>query len=174
MVGNGNSAVQIALELKNIRTVSLAMKEIPHTIPRKILGKSFYWWRDILGLNHIPTHTLFGKLFALKKDFVVGREILRALKDKEITLVPEVQSIENSTVTFSDGSIRIYDHIVCATGFTQEYSWIDIPNALKETQGVSEVHGLFFAGIRNQLTAVSSNIYGVTQVSDFLMKKLTL
>lgn len=172
VVGNGNSASQIALELSGTHDVHIAMREMPRTIPRKLLGKSFYWWGEKLGVQRIASDSFVGKLLARDKDYVVGQDLKRALGRGVLTRRPGVESADGKEVVFEDGMRESYDTIVFATGFVPDRSWIDIPEAGDERRGVSAVPNLYFAGLRNQVTNISSNIYGAKGVSEHLVRHL--
>jgi len=172
VVGNGNSASQIAIELSASREVHIAMREIPRMIPRKILGKSFYWWGERLGTQRLASNSFIGKLIARDKDFVVGHDLKHALKSGIVIRRPGVSGGEGKEVYFDDGSYESYDTVIFATGFVPDYSWIEIPEAGNENQGISAVPGLYFAGLRNQVTSISSNIYGAKGVAEHLARHM--
>lgn len=162
VVGNGNSASQIALELSKTRETHIAMREMPRMIPVRVLGKSFVWWSELLGLSRLPR----------EKDYVVGDALSRALKARSLVRKPGLSSAERNRVTFDDGSSEEYDAVIFATGFRQDRSFITIPGAEREKNGISAVPGLFFAGLRNQLAGDSSNIHGARRVARFLADRI--
>ncbi len=178
VVGNGNSAAQIAVELSSSHDVEIAMHHVPFAIPRRILGKSFYWWGEHLGFHYIPSDSWFRKLVRRGPDPVVGRDLHRALAVGTIARRPGVAAVEGSAIVFDDGSKAEYESVIWATGFKNNLSWIHIPGAVDENgapvhrRGISPVQGLFFAGLQDQITSVSSNIYGAAHISKYLAKHL--
>lgn len=172
VVGAGNSGAQIALELSATHDVDLAMAEMPRAISPAFLGKSFYWWNALLGLDRIPTDSFIGKLLRRDKDYVVGKELPLALAKGSVTARKAVQAVSGREVIFTDGTHGAYDTVIWATGFVPDYSWIDIPGALTEERGVSMVPGLFYVGLRNQLSIFSGNIWGTRINTPFIMGRL--
>ena len=51
MVGAGNSAVQIAVELAGHADVTLAVRDKLRFLPQRVLGHDIHWWFDKLRLN---------------------------------------------------------------------------------------------------------------------------
>ncbi len=178
VVGNGNSAVQIALELAQTHHVDIAMHEMPRMIAPKTLGKSFYWWSDVFGIGKIPTDSLLGRFFARSKDFVVGHGLKHALSEGKLERKPGFASLQGKEVVFDDRTRKEYGTIIFATGFKADYSWLQVEGALTaegtpiHKRGVSPVPGLYFSGLRNQITNVSSNIVGAIINAKHLVRKL--
>lgn len=54
VVGAGNSAVQIAVELATIANVTLATREPVKFVPQVILGKDLHFWLQVTGLDTLP------------------------------------------------------------------------------------------------------------------------
>ena len=50
VVGAGNSGLQIAAELTQIRSVSVAVGSKPPTLPQRLLGRDLFWWLTRLGV----------------------------------------------------------------------------------------------------------------------------
>lgn len=174
VVGNGNSAAQIAVELAKTRTTHIAMREMPRMIPEKVLGKSFAFWSRVLGITKLSSDSPLGRLFATDKDYVVGYDLRDALRAGTLQEKAGLSNASGKSVEFEDGTSESYDAIVFATGFHQDLSYIDIDGALNadgkpfHARGVSPVAGLYFAGLRNQLTNISSNIAGALRVARHL------
>jgi len=173
VVGGGNSGAQIAVELSTTHEVDIALSELPKTIPPSIFGKSFYWWNTVFGLDLIPTDSFLGRMLKRDMDFVVGTDLLQSLKGGSIRRQAAVTDAKGKEVTFANGEVYEYDAVIWATGFRPDYAWIDIPGALKHTRGVSEVPGLYFVGLRNQISIFSGNIYGTKINTPHIMKHLT-
>lgn len=178
VVGTGNSAAQIAVELAPSHDVEIAMRRMPAFIPRRILGKSYYWWGETLGLHRVASDSWIRKVFPRGPDPIVGRELITMLREGRVTRRPQVVGTEGDTVVFEDGTKDRYGSVIWATGFKSDLSWIGIPGTLSpegkplHRRGVSPVDGLFYAGLENQLTSISSNIYGVRHVSEHLVRHL--
>lgn len=177
VVGGGNSGAQIAVELSASHTIDIALTHMPETIPSMILGKSFYWWNTLFGLDRIPTDSFLGRILKRDKDYVVGTGLLECLRKGAITARPAVHAVHDRDVVFSDASSGTYDAVIWATGFLPDYHWIDISDALKDgkpihMRGVSPVPGLFYAGLRNQISIFSGNIYGTHINTSYIVREV--
>ncbi|MGB4076153.1 MAG: NAD(P)-binding domain-containing protein [Minisyncoccia bacterium] len=167
VVGNGNSASQIAVELARSRNVDIALLETPKVIAPTYLGISFYFWMNLFGFSRVSSQSFLGRLLAREKDYVVGDALLKALRSGHIHAQPGVAGTRDARILFADGSEKEYGGVIWATGFSQNLGWIHIPGALDERGaphehcGMSPIPGLAYLGLRNQFTPQSSNIVGV-------------
>lgn len=172
IVGGGNSGAQIAVELARTHQVSVALKHRVRAISPTYFGRTYSWWQERLRIDRIPTDSLLGPLVARAKDFVVGKELPQALKAGRIIARSAVVRTEGKKVWFADGSTDTFDTIIWATGFRPDHSFLLIPGAREHRRGVSAVPGLYFAGLRNQITNVSGNIYGTHVNTPYLLKHI--
>jgi putative flavoprotein involved in K+ transport len=175
IVGGGNSGAQIAVELSKSHEVSVSLKDKLRTIERTYLGKSFYYWGELLRAHKIPSDSFIGRVIKSDKDFVVGSEFAKLLKKGAIRKKPALLRIRHGRAVFSNGASDLYDMVIFATGFSGDYSFVAIDGALgKEgeilhTKGVSPVEGLYVTGLRNMLTYVSHNIAGTHINTPYLL-----
>jgi putative flavoprotein involved in K+ transport len=166
VVGAGNSGAQIALELARFRKVWLAGRETGR-IPRRALGRDVYDW-------------LWPAFSALTLDTPMGRRLReRARRGDPLVGIPERTIREGGVqrvgrVTDARGGMPVCEEavlqprvVVWCTGFTPDYSWIDLP-ALdaggwpRHVRGVSpDVPGLHFVGLRFQHRMTSALLGGV-------------
>jgi putative flavoprotein involved in K+ transport len=71
-------------------------------------------------------------------------------------------------------------NVIWATGFIEDYSWIDIPNLLdqngkvKHKRGVTAIRGLYFLGLPWQHRRGSALLLGVGQDAEFLYRQIML
>lgn len=54
VVGSGNSAVQIAIELSKVSKTTLAVRNKVQLIKPKVLGQDLHFWLKITGFDHFP------------------------------------------------------------------------------------------------------------------------
>lgn len=54
VVGAGNSAAQVAVELTHHARVTLASRARVKYAPQTILGRDMHWWATTLGFDHLP------------------------------------------------------------------------------------------------------------------------
>lgn len=179
VVGAGNSGAQIAVELSKTHEVSLSYEKKPRFISTSYFGRSFYFWSELFKTNRIPVDTWFGKLFAKDKDYIVGYDLLHALYAGRVKRKAPVLRIRGGKVHFANGVAEPFDAVICATGFKNLYPFLSsLPGALGDdgtplhTRGVSSVPGLFFSGMRNQISNVSGNIHGTHINTPYILKHL--
>lgn len=180
VVGGGNTGVQLAIELAQDRDVYLALGENRKYWPLHVFNKSIFWWFDKLGILHAPITTKAGRWLSKQKDpvFGLGPQLQQYVRQGKIRLVPKVEAFAGREVRLQDNSSVTPDNILWCTGFVNDYTWIDIPDALDEQgnvihqRGVSPILGLYFLGLPWQHCRNSALIGGVGQDAEFLAKEI--
>lgn len=178
VVGCGNSGAQIAVELAQSRRVVLSAGHRITFMPLTLVGKSIFWWLDKLGILNAPTDSRVGKMVRKRPDPVFGFELKHMLKRNMIERKPKTVRAENRTIEFSDGSSITVDHVIWATGFRFDYSWLRIPDALDgqgrplHDQGVSPVPGLYYVGLPWQTSRNSALIGGVGRDAEAIVHRI--
>lgn len=143
VVGAGNSGAQIASELAKTHDVVLSSR-------RRIVFGSRYDMFYIIAASLLPMKQIqkIIDFFSVRKVFVPELESL--LKNKKVILKPEVKTIKDNRVYFTDGTSDSFANIIFATGFTFDFDWIFIKEAFNSNhkpiapKGVSVVKGLYF------------------------------
>lgn len=167
IVGCGNSGAQIAVELARSHRVFVATGHRLTHLPLSVVGKSIFWWFDKLGLLNAPSESRLSQRIRRRPDPIFGLDFKRLVKSGDITLKNKAQHTSNRTVYFADGTSLDVDHIVWATGFRSDYSWLGIPEALDDDgnpvhhRGVSPVEGLYYVGLPWQSSRNSALLGGV-------------
>ena len=168
VVGVGNSGGEIAMELAQTRQVRLSGKptgQLPK--PKKFMFNLLWWFLH----NATRVDTRFGQFFKSK----MGHKgvPLEGLSEKDfaaagIERLPKTVGARDGKPTFEDGSSVDVSSIVWATGFRNDFSWINLPvfNAegepLHERGVVASEPGLYFTGLY-YLYSVSSGLIGGTK-----------
>ncbi|WP_195575223.1 hypothetical protein [Paenibacillus sp. 1001270B_150601_E10] len=73
--------------------------------------------------------------------------------NQQIQLMPKLIEIQNEACTFQNGSKRVCDSIIWATGFMPDYDWVAIKGVISEggfpihKKGVSPIQGLYNIGL---------------------------
>ncbi|TNC35433.1 NAD(P)/FAD-dependent oxidoreductase [Mumia zhuanghuii] len=144
VIGAGNSGCDIAVDaVHHAESVDMSVRRGYYFVPKYLFGKP----ADTLNQGKplpprikqaIDTRVL--KLFtgdpvALgfpKPDYkiyeshpIVNSLILHHLGHGDLTIKPDVDHVDGSTVHFRDGTTRDYDTIVLATGYTLHYPFVD-------------------------------------------------
>jgi putative flavoprotein involved in K+ transport len=175
VVGAANSGAQIASDLAASRAVTLAQgTRLPH-LPRRILGRSLHWWGDHLGLFDAPLDSLRGR--TQRGDVLVGPSVRSLARRHGIRLVGRAIDAAGRRLTFEPGESLETDAVVWATGFTSDYSWIDVPvfderGLPDHRRGVTAAPGLYFLGMHRQYSRGSSLIAWVKHDAEFIVERI--
>ncbi len=152
VVGAGDSGAHIAAELAHSHPVSLAASHPLYFVPLTLFGKSLFWYLDHLHLLEVDNCTRLGRWLKAQPEPVLGLELKRALRERQVQIRLRATSAQGNVVQFADGSQAQVRTVIWATGYRQDFSWIRIPGVLderghaREHQGVSSTPGLFFLG----------------------------
>jgi putative flavoprotein involved in K+ transport len=161
VVGAANSGCQVALELSATRTVELSVGQRIPTIPQRPLGRDVWAWATGLRLDRITADSPLGRRLS-RRDQIIGAGPRQLARRHGIRLRPRVTGASGRVVTFADGDTSEYDTVVWATGFTQDSTWIDIPDVtdeqgqLRQSRGHTLSPGLYTLGISWQRTRGSA------------------
>jgi putative flavoprotein involved in K+ transport len=162
VVGAANSGAQIAEDLAPSRRVYLAQgRRIPR-MPRRLLGRSLYWWADHLRLLTAPLEgSLRGR--TQRGDLLIGTSLRQRERRHGVTLLERAVDADGHTVTFDDGRTVEVESVVWATGYRPDYPWLKMPvldasGAPIQRRGVTESEGLYFLGMRDLYSRGSSLI----------------
>ncbi len=175
IVGCGNSGAQIAIELAEHREVHVSTGQAITFVPQEILGKSIFWWFKKLGLYRAHVNTRIGKRISRRPDPVIGTGLKTLIKNHKIMVRPRTIKADHDKVIFIDGTELQVSNIIWATGYTSDYSWLDIHGAINEyekpvhNRGVSKEKGLFFLGLPWQYSRGSALIGGVAADAEYII-----
>jgi len=175
VVGGGNSGAQIAVELAHERNVSLAVSRPIKYLPQRFLGKSIFYWLDLIGLLHTGIDTKRGKWFMKQSDPIFGSELKALITKGRIQVKPRVLRIDGNEVLFEDNSVQAFENVVWSTGFVPSYDWIQINGVISSNgkpvheRGISPIRGLYFIGLPWQYQRGSALICGVGHDASYLV-----
>lgn len=168
VVGGGNSAAQLALELAATHRVSIASPGPLWFLPEDIAGASMYWWALLTGVLNAKADAWISRYVRRRGDAIVGRQLRGLLARGEVRLLPHrVVAGHGRSVELADGSRVPVDAVLWCTGFRPDTDWIDVPGALDRSgaplhdKGASPVPGLHWMGLPWQTRLNSSIIDGV-------------
>jgi putative flavoprotein involved in K+ transport len=133
VVGDGASGRQIARELAQTTSVSLATGKPRRVMPDRILGKSVFWWLEKLRLNRLPDNTWIGKRFKALDAFPGKHLELAALRRQGVAVVGRLGSLAGNQACFAGGTAARVDAVIWAVGYRDNYDWMDIPEAQRAT-----------------------------------------
>ncbi len=168
VVGGGNSAAQLAVELAQTHTVTVAAPRTPWYLPVSLLGVDLYWWSLLTGVLNAGSDSRASRYVRRRGDAVVGTELRDLASAGRVRVLPHrVVSAAGREVRLEDGTTLSVSSVLWCTGFRPDTSWIDVPGALSpegdpvHDAGASPVPGLHWMGLPWQTRLNSSIIDGV-------------
>lgn len=150
IVGGGNSGVQIVEDLaKANKTVFFSFRE-----KLKPFKNSPLRW---LLLSIFAPPMLYFKTFLIEhferlyKNRIVGTDLKKLFKHKNIILVAGILGVNQTGIVFKKQKIKNLEHIIWATGFKFDFKWIkfsifDERGYPKHNRGITKIQGLYFLG----------------------------
>lgn len=164
VVGGGNSAVQIAVELARTARVSIATRQPLRWQQQRILGRDFHWWLDRTGLDRARSGLLLAKHGTPVVDDGGYRSAVRAGTPDRRDMF---RRFTDDGVVWADGSFEPVDVIILATGFLPDVSFL--PAAALNSSGIplhlrgvsTTVPALGYVGLERQRMFASATLRGV-------------
>jgi len=168
VVGGGNSAAQLALELAATHPVTIASPGPPWFLPEDFLGVSMYWWMLLTGVLNAASSARVSRYIRRRGDAIVGRQLRQLIRGGRVRLHPHrVVSGDGRQVRLADGSSLTTSSVLWCTGYRPDTSWIQVAEATDSAgapvhhDGASAVPGLHWMGLPWQTRLNSSIIDGV-------------
>jgi putative flavoprotein involved in K+ transport len=136
VVGAGNSAAQLAVELAASRRVTVAAPGGMWFLPARVLGVSLYWWLWLTGILNSRSGSRISRAVRARGDGIIGRE-LQALVDAGTVQMrrERVCGARGRAVMLTDGTEVRPDAVLWCTGYRPDYSWLRVPLALDKQGG---------------------------------------
>ena len=177
VVGAGNSAVQIAVELASHARVTVASRKPVKFVPQRPLGRDVHWWYAVTGVDRAPIGRWLPKQFSTPVlDAGVYRAAIEAGRPDRR---PMFTDLDGAEVTWADGGRESVDAIVLATGYRPGLGYLEAMGALdpdgypRHRGGVSTTHGgLAYVGLEWQRTLASATLRGVGRDARYVVRHL--
>jgi putative flavoprotein involved in K+ transport len=162
VVGAGNTAVQIAVELAQVARVSLATREPVRYLPQRILGKDLHWWFELTRIDRT-------RWFSDQGTPVLDEgRYRRSIRGGEPDSRPMFTRYHEDGVVWSDGTLERVDAVIYGTGYRSTADYLTSLGALDDhgqilqAKGESRtVPGLYYMGFSRQLNFASATLRGV-------------
>lgn len=176
VVGGGNSAVQIAVELAEVSEVTIATRQPLKFKPQIIFGKDIHFWLTFLGLDQ----SKFGKsLLGSSTGVLDTGKYQKAILNGSPTHREMFSRFSENGVEWSGGEAERVDTVLFATGFIPNYGYLYSLGALNDTgypfekSGVNTAStGLYFVGLPLQRSFASATIRGVGKDAKYVVRHL--
>lgn len=173
VVGAGNSAVQIAVELTEHADVTLATRTPVRFSAQRPLGRDLHWWLDRTRLDALPIGPWLPTHFTTP---VLDTGRYRSTVDRRRPdRRPVFTAVEDSKVVWPDEQREHVDSIIFATGYRPDlpYPRSLSPNASEHDRGVSRHHSdLGFVGLEGQRSLSSATLRGVGRDAAHVVRRL--
>lgn len=116
VVGSGNSAVQIAIELSDTSITSLAVRKEVQLLKQKVLGFDLHYWIKIIGFDNFPFWR-FRKTAPQSNSVIDLGQYKKKIKDGKPDQRKMFTSFYSDGVVWADGSKEPFDTVIFATGY---------------------------------------------------------
>ncbi|GGD61066.1 NAD(P)-binding domain-containing protein [Paenibacillus nasutitermitis] len=178
VVGRGNSAVQIAVELAENCNTSLAVQSPVQFVKQLLLGKDAHYWLRRTGFDTFPFWRV--GLSAPNPGSVIDldryRERLESGKPYQQQMFT---AFSKDGVVWPDGVSERVDSVIWATGYRPGLEHLNALKALDQEgrplhqAGVSiSEPGLYYVGLYGQQSFASATIRGVGGDARYVIRKL--
>ena len=184
VVGGGNSAADIAIEVVRDRPVWMAGKEsahIPFRIETFIARHLLVSIVRFVGHHIMNVRTPIGRKIrpkVLKMAAPLVRVKPKDLIAAGVQRVPRVTGVRDGLPLTDDGQTLEVDNVIWCTGFRPGFSWIDLPilgdrqEPAHEGGLVPSEPGLYFVGLHFLYSMTSETITGVQRDAKRIAKEI--
>lgn len=162
VVGGGNAAIQIGVELSQMARVTLATRHPIHYLPQQLLGHDIHFWLNLTGLDH--TQWLGDKTAPVFDGGTYQAAIAAGNPDWK----PMFERFTTNGVVWPDGRHEAVDTVIFATGYQPNLPYLaglgalDKAGQVLQRKGISTtVPGLYYVGLPRQRTVASATLRGV-------------
>jgi putative flavoprotein involved in K+ transport len=176
VVGAGNSAVQIAVELAQVTEVILTSRTPIKFQRQRILGRDVHFWLratgiDTLSLPHWKTAPSSRSVLDTGVYQAAIQAGMPAYKQLFMRFTPD-------GVIWSDGCPELVDTVVFATGYEPNLDFlanlgvVDSDGQPQQKAGIGKLAGLYFVGLSGQRSIASATLRGVGADAHYIISHL--
>lgn len=176
VVGAGNSAIQIAVELAQVAHVTLTSRTPVKFQRQRILGRDIHFWLKVTGLDTLslphwktaPSSRSVLDTGVYQAAIQVGKPEYKALF---LRFTPD-------GVIWSDGCHEQIDMVLFATGyepnvdFLADLGVVDVDGQPQQRAGIGKLAGLYFVGLSGQRSLASATLRGVGADAQYVISHL--
>ncbi|MCP3803171.1 NAD(P)/FAD-dependent oxidoreductase [Allokutzneria sp. A3M-2-11 16] len=177
VVGAGNTAVQVGVELAAHARVTLATRSPVRFVPQRPLGRDVHFWSTVTGIDTVPIgHLLRNPPHQPVLDHGRYRAALTSGAPDQRRMFT---AVDGTRVTWPDGTRERVDTIILATGYKPDLSYLTTLGALDaqgrplQRRGLSTTHpGLGYVGLEWQRSLSSATLRGVARDARYAVPRL--
>jgi putative flavoprotein involved in K+ transport len=177
VVGAGESALQIAVELAQVARVTIASRAPLRYRPQRVLGQDIHFWAWLTGLDRLPLGAFWHR-HAPTAVIDTGRyqdPFTKGMLDRRGVF----QRFTPDGVVWEDGQEEVVESVIFATGYRHNLDFLadlgatDAEGEAIQRRGISlTTPGLYYLGLNYQRTFASATVRGVGPDAVALMKPL--
>jgi len=178
VVGRGNSAIQIGVELAEVSRTSLAVLRPVQFVKQKVWGQDLHFWIKLVGFDTFPFWR-FGKKVPVSGSVIDLGQYEEKLAAGKPDQFPMFTSFYADGVVWQNGTKEPVDAVIFATGYRPSLTYLGSTGALDaegrplQVAGVSStVPGLYYVGLEGQRSFASATLRGVGPDARFVVKRL--
>ncbi|OME78739.1 monooxygenase [Paenibacillus sp. FSL A5-0031] len=180
VVGRGNSAVQIGVEVSELASVTnLAVLQPVQLIPQRFLGKDIHFWMKIIGYDRFPFWR-FGVTVGSPGGAIDMGGFKNKIQNGELEQKQMFKRMYSDGVIWSNGTKEKIDSIIFATGYKPIVPYLNGVEGAVDDRGYaiqkggvsSTVPGLYYLGLSGQRSFASATIRGVGSDAKYVVKHL--
>ncbi len=161
VVGGGNAAVQIGVELAQVARVTLATRHPIRYLPQRVLGKDIHFWLNLTGLDR--AQWLDEQSVPVFDTGAYRSAIASGQPDHR----PMFERFTEDGLIWSDGCHEKVDTVLFATGYRPHLPYLaelgaldQAGRALQRRGASTSVPGLYYVGLPRQRNAASATLRG--------------
>jgi len=134
IVGAGNSGGQIAEELaaNDMFDVTISFGELPKRFPQRLLGRDIFWWFQRWGVMDRTRENAGSSEAAVGAVPLIGSQLPKLVKTGQVRRASPIVDADHVGLHAADGTTHRPDTVIWATGYRNDFTWIDIPDVLDE------------------------------------------
>ncbi|MEV6273365.1 NAD(P)/FAD-dependent oxidoreductase [Kribbella sp. NPDC051936] len=177
VVGAGNSAIQVAYELAEVATTTLAVRRPVQFVPQVRGGRDMHYWLHTLRLDLLPPSVL-KRLIRGTPVFDTGT-YSNAIKSGLLDQRPMFTRFNDGQVEWANGTREHVDTVIFATGYRPNLTYLQDLKALDSTgmplhkRGLSLTHKrLAYLGIEFQRSFSSNTLRGVSRDAKYVVRAI--
>lgn len=177
VVGRGNSAVQIGVELAEVSKTSLAVLRPIQFMKPRLLGRDVHYWLRVIGFDTFPFWRL-GRRPPSPSGVIDSGQYQEKVTAGKPDQQPMFTSFYEGGVIWPSGAKEPVDTVIFATGYRPHLPYLEAIGALDvegrplHKAGISCVPGLYYVGLEGQRSFASATLRGVGPDAAFVVKKL--
>ncbi|MBM7844464.1 flavin-containing monooxygenase [Herpetosiphon giganteus] len=170
VVGAGNSAIQIALELAEVANVTLATRQPIRFQAQTIAGRDLHWWWWLTGFDRLSLDSRLGRWIQQRTQGIVLDTGLynRKISQNQPQRRAMFERFTETGIVWAAGQPEPVDVVLFATGYRPALGYLQNLDALDEAglplhkAGVSTtVDNLYYVGLEQQYNFASATLRGV-------------